>query len=61
MVEAAARDRVWGIGFTAEQALVNKERWGLNLLGKALERVREQMRRRVAEERQDWDVPNDVF
>jgi ribA/ribD-fused uncharacterized protein len=40
IVEASPRDRIWGIGFGAKNALANKERWGLNLLGKALMEVR---------------------
>ena len=41
IVEAASYDRVWGIGFNETDAKNNKHRWGLNLLGKALMRVRE--------------------
>lgn len=41
LVEASPFDRVWGIEFSAEQALsVERELWGENLLGKALMRVR---------------------
>jgi ribA/ribD-fused uncharacterized protein len=35
-VEASPYDRVWGIGFSADTALPNKERWGANLLGRIL-------------------------
>ncbi len=35
-VEASPLDKIWGIGFTVDNALVNKKKWGLNLLGKAL-------------------------
>ena len=38
-------DRIWGIGFSAENAEKNRHRWGLNLLGKALMEVRERIRR----------------
>jgi ribA/ribD-fused uncharacterized protein len=40
--EAAANDRIWGIGFSAEQATVMQDtsQYGLNLLGKALMDVR---------------------
>lgn len=38
-VEASPYDRVWGIGFQEAHALDNIERWGLNLLGKALNRL----------------------
>lgn len=36
IVEASPRDRIWGIGFGEKRALQVKNRWGLNLLGKAL-------------------------
>lgn len=38
-VEASPYDRVWGIGYTAADAPANYHNWGLNLLGKALDRV----------------------
>ncbi|KAI0691824.1 DUF1768-domain-containing protein, partial [Cytidiella melzeri] len=44
IVEASPRDRIWGIGFGEERALKVKDRWGLNLLGKALVKVREVLR-----------------
>jgi ribA/ribD-fused uncharacterized protein len=40
LVEASPYDRVWGIGYSSHNALNNKTRWGLNLLGKALTAVR---------------------
>ena len=40
IVEASPRDRIWGIGFGEKNALNQHERWGLNLLGKALEETR---------------------
>jgi hypothetical protein len=41
IVAASPRDRIWGIGFGAARAgTVGRERWGLNLLGKALVEVR---------------------
>lgn len=40
IAEASPRDRIWGVGFGAKNALGQKERWGLNLLGKALEETR---------------------
>ncbi|SPQ17832.1 0145b5db-60e5-4ff1-8392-a770bfda7eb5 [Thermothielavioides terrestris] len=46
LVEASPMDRIWGIGFGAAKAgVVGREKWGLNLLGKALMDVREQLRR----------------
>lgn len=45
IVEASPYDRVWGIGYSADKALnVSKDRWGQNLLGKALMEVREAIR-----------------
>lgn len=48
LAEAAKEDRVWGIGFTAQEASLHKDqsRWGENRLGKALMEVR----RRLAKE-----------
>ncbi|KAH0356622.1 hypothetical protein KCU81_g195, partial [Aureobasidium melanogenum] len=46
LVEASRFDRVWGIGFDAEQAMaVPREEWGQNLLGVALMNVRERIRK----------------
>ena len=39
-MEASPFDRIWGIGFKAAEAGEMRERWGENLLGKALGRVR---------------------
>ncbi|KAF2868499.1 hypothetical protein BDV95DRAFT_465999, partial [Massariosphaeria phaeospora] len=44
LAEAAARDRVWGVGFNAGMAEGMRRLWGLNLLGKALMRVRGRLR-----------------
>ncbi|KAF8178432.1 hypothetical protein BJ912DRAFT_856157 [Pholiota molesta] len=44
IVEASPRDRIWGVGFGERNALNQKERWGLNLLGKALEETRRILR-----------------
>ena len=38
-VEAAPWDRIWGIGYSAEKALDNKNDWGENLLGKAINKL----------------------
>jgi len=40
LVEASPWDKIWGIGFGEKNALKNRERWGLNLLGIALEETR---------------------
>ena len=43
-VEASPYDRIWGIGFSVESAmLVDKKLWGQNLLGKSLDHVRAQI------------------
>jgi len=49
LVEASPRDRIWGVGFGAERAEElrregKRERWGGNLLGKALMEVRGRIR-----------------
>jgi predicted NAD-dependent protein-ADP-ribosyltransferase YbiA (DUF1768 family) len=49
LCEAASKDRVWGIGFKEQEARRlfregKTERWGLNLLGRALMRVRDRLR-----------------
>ena len=35
-------DRIWGIGFSKENAMANKNNWGLNLLGKTLNKLYEE-------------------
>ena len=40
LVEASPSDRIWGIGFSAADASAHTALWGQNLLGKALEAVR---------------------
>lgn len=44
LVEASPRDRVWGIGFEAGWAEEQRGAWGMNLLGRALMTVREEIR-----------------
>jgi hypothetical protein len=47
LCEASPYDRVWGIGFNANDARLmskDREQWGLNLLGKALMTVRQRIR-----------------
>lgn len=36
IVEASPMDRIWGIGFSADHAEANRQRWGQNLLGAAI-------------------------
>lgn len=42
LVEASPDDRIWGIGFSENTALQNKDKWGENLLGKLLTKLREE-------------------
>ena len=44
IVEASPRDRIWGVGFGAKNAGERRERWGLNLLGRALMEARSVLR-----------------
>jgi ribA/ribD-fused uncharacterized protein len=50
IVEASPRDRIWGIGFGEKNALNQRERWGSNLLGIALEETRKLMQGSVGKE-----------
>ena len=49
LVEASAGDRIWGVGMSVnDPAIVNEKNWkGLNLLGKALTAVREELKHAV--------------
>jgi ribA/ribD-fused uncharacterized protein len=51
LVEASPMDRIWGVGFAAKDAGVNRHRWGQNLLGKALMVVRTRLREEEAKEK----------
>lgn len=44
LVEASPLDSIWGIGFAERDAGANRQRWGQNLLGKALMEVRKRLR-----------------
>ena len=44
LVEASPEDRIWGIGYSAADASEHRDDWGENLCGKALEKVRAQLR-----------------
>ncbi|TVY55727.1 N-glycosidase [Lachnellula cervina] len=48
LVEAASRDRIWGIGYTAKHAMSFRQHWGENRLGKALMEAREHLRQEDA-------------
>ncbi|WEW57137.1 hypothetical protein PRK78_002597 [Emydomyces testavorans] len=60
LVEASPRDRIWGVGFGAKNAGARRDRWGLNLLGKALMEVRERIRNEqvVSEAWDGAEIPN---
>ncbi|KAG9591838.1 DUF1768-domain-containing protein, partial [Aureobasidium melanogenum] len=61
LVEAAANDKIWGIGYTAAGAKkVSREKWGQNLLGKALMNVREKIRAEEAGEDEDEEADESV-
>ena len=48
LVEASPYDRIWGIGYSASNAVkVDKIKWGQNLLGKCLMKVRETLKSRL--------------
>ncbi|KAF7537078.1 hypothetical protein G7Z17_g12925 [Cylindrodendrum hubeiense] len=51
IVEASPYDSIWGIGFTAANAEVAKESWGLNLLGLELMEVRRILREQDQEKK----------
>ena len=43
LVEASPVDKIWGIGFDEANALDNTDKWGQNLLGKALMQLRSEI------------------
>ena len=43
LVEAAANDRIWGVGYNEQDAEAHRALWGQNLLGKALMDVRTEL------------------
>lgn len=45
IVEASPVDNIWGIGFSSDNAMENVDKWGQNLLGKVLMKVREDLNR----------------
>jgi ribA/ribD-fused uncharacterized protein len=47
-IEASPRDRIWGIGYDAENALPNIKKWGENRLGKLITQVRNDLQHVVA-------------
>ncbi|KAF2226333.1 hypothetical protein BDZ85DRAFT_315874 [Elsinoe ampelina] len=49
LVEASPFDRIWGVGFKADVAEQSRAAWGENLLGKAIMKVRDQIRKEEEE------------
>jgi ribA/ribD-fused uncharacterized protein len=50
IVEAAAYDKIWGIGFNEKNAKqIDKKKWGLNLLGKAIMETRNILKNQINE------------
>lgn len=45
IIEASPVDNIWGIGFSSDNAMENVDKWGQNLLGKVLMKVREDLNR----------------
>ena len=45
IVEASPVDNIWGIGFSSDRAMENIDKWGQNLLGKTLMKVRAELRK----------------
>ena len=43
LVEASPYDKIWGVGFDKYNANKNRNKWGNNLLGKALMEVRNEL------------------
>jgi hypothetical protein len=44
IVEASHEDRIWGIGYAEDDAIVNIDNWGENLLGKILTELSEELK-----------------
>lgn len=40
IIEASPVDNIWGIGFSSDKAMENIDKWGQNLLGETLMKVR---------------------
>ena len=45
IVEASPVDNIWGTGFSSDRAMENIDKWGQNLLGKTLMKVRAELRK----------------
>jgi ribA/ribD-fused uncharacterized protein len=48
LYEASKNDKIWGIGYSPEQAiLINPNKYGTNLLGQALMVIREELKKQI--------------
>lgn len=56
LCEAGRADRMWGIGYNAEEAMQFTRLWGENLLGRAIMRVRGKIWERLDEHAQGVEV-----
>jgi ribA/ribD-fused uncharacterized protein len=54
LVEAASRDRVWGIGYAEKHAMRFRKHWGENRLGRALMEAREHLRKERKRSERPW-------
>ncbi|KAL3305960.1 hypothetical protein RB213_004352 [Colletotrichum asianum] len=55
LCEAASRDRVWGIGYSAKHAMSQQKHWGEDRLGKALMATRQHLRNEQTRGQRRWD------
>ena len=55
IAEASPADRNWGIGFRGDEAAGREGEWGRNILGRALMRIRERLRREEGRDGREVD------
>lgn len=56
LVEASPTDRIWGIGYSVEDAPGNEDKWGDNRMGAALTRARDKL---IIEGEEDREAEGD--
>jgi len=59
IVEASPYDRIWGNGFYADESLDHISEWGENLLGDALMRVRDALRKKFPHNNTEPGAPGE--